>query len=148
MRQHQRELANLRAWVLPAVAAAERVATATLEQELAALGITLAQFRVVGALLGETEGISQRALAARVGIEAPTLSVTITKLEAAGVVERVADPDDGRAWRVRIAGSSSLGDVMKIIRSVESRATRDIPLADLETTKRVLAQLKANLEEP
>lgn len=122
------------------------MATALLEARLADLGITLAQFRVVGALLGETVGVSQKTLAQRLRLEAPTLSVTITKLVTAGVLERVADPDDGRAWRVRIAARSAVSDVMKVVAAAESQATRGVSAADLETTKRVLAQITTNLE--
>ncbi|MCE9580346.1 MAG: MarR family transcriptional regulator [Deltaproteobacteria bacterium] len=140
-------LRALARWLLPAVARLDRLASRALEEGLAAHGITLPQFRIVGALLGETTGLTQRELAARIRVEAPTLSVAVAKLEAAGVVERAADPTDGRAWRVRLASKGDrIAPVIETLRTLEQRATAGISAEDLVATRRVLDRVVHNLE--
>ncbi len=141
---HLRALAR---WLLPAVARHDRLASRVLEDQLAPHGITLPQFRIVGALLGERAGLTQRELAARIRVEAPTLSVAVAKLEAAGLVERAADPADGRAWRVRLVSKHDrISPVMEVLRLLEQRATAGIAPEDLATARRVLDHLIRNLE--
>lgn len=92
---------------------------ARLDRALAGLGLTSAGFRLVGELMNAPTGLKQRELAQRLGIKAPTVSVAISKLEAAGVVERVDDRDDPRAWSVRLSPTAPLGPGVDVLERLE-----------------------------
>src|SRR5215212_1051872 len=65
------------------------------------LGVTRAQWKVLFKLTRQP-GLRQVELADMLDIEAITLSRIIDRLEEAGLVERVADPADRRAWRLHV----------------------------------------------
>lgn len=50
--------------------------------------------------LWEHDGLAQGDIAARVGVEAPTISRMVQRMERVGLVERRPDPCDGRIQRV------------------------------------------------
>lgn len=117
---------------------------ARLDRALAGLGLTSAGFRLVGELMNAPTGLKQRELAQRLGVKAPTVSVAISKLEAAGVVERVDDPADPRAWSVRLSPTAPLGPGVEVLEALErdligSLSTKDrralIDLLDRVTTR-------------
>lgn len=92
---------------------------ARLDHSLAGLGLTSAGFRLVGELMNAPTGLNQRELAQRLGIKAPTVSVAISSLETAGVVERVDDPNDPRAWSVRLSPTAPLGPGVAVLEALE-----------------------------
>ncbi len=59
------------------------------------------------------------ALADRLAVEAPHVTRQIQRLERAGLVERVPDPDDGRARRVRISPAGA--EAVECLRAVGRR---------------------------
>ena len=65
----------------------------------AALGVTSSQWRVLF-WLGRQPGSKQVELAEKLDVEPITAGRTIDRLEEAGLVERRADPQDRRAWRL------------------------------------------------
>jgi DNA-binding MarR family transcriptional regulator len=81
-----------------------------LEEALAETRLSRPSYNVLAALAaapGETLG--QRELLARVRRTAGTLSVRLSRLERAGLIERTPDPDDRRATRVQLTdGGRSL----------------------------------------
>lgn len=66
-----------------------------------ALGLTPAQFDIV-ATLGNTAGLSFRELGERTLITKGTLTGVVDRLEARGVVERIASDTDRRSVSVRL----------------------------------------------
>lgn len=69
-------------------------------------GATGPQWRVLAAL-NRTPGINQGALAQWLEVEAITAGRMIDRLEKAGLVERRADPNDRRAWRLFLTEAST-----------------------------------------
>ena len=69
-----------------------------------AMGLTMAQFDVI-ATLGNTEGMKPKQLGERTLITKGTLTGVIDRLERKGLVQRLADPDDGRCQIVRLTAS-------------------------------------------
>lgn len=129
------------------IARADRLAFRDLAAALAPLGVTLADFRVVGALMGEAEGLGQKELASRLGIEPATLSVALAKLERAGHVERTVAEHDSRARVVRLAaGAAAFPDVLAQVADLERRAAAGISDKDLAVTRRVLQRVIENLD--
>ena len=89
---------------LHALARAHRVRLATL---LAPHGLHAGQ-DVLLLALWEEPGTSQAALAIRLGVEPPTITRMLQRLERSGLVERRADPHDARVLRVHPTPRSRL----------------------------------------
>jgi DNA-binding MarR family transcriptional regulator len=70
-------------------------------------------------LADATEPVRLGALAERLGVEAPHVTRQVQRLERTGHLERVPDPDDGRAQRVRISAKGA--EVVECVRAVGRR---------------------------
>lgn len=70
----------------------------------------------------DLEGTRLTTLAARVGITKQAIGQLLDDLEAEGVVERVPDPDDGRAKLVRFSrkGRAALLEGLALLRELEA----------------------------
>ncbi|MEU4291554.1 MarR family winged helix-turn-helix transcriptional regulator [Kribbella sp. NPDC026596] len=92
-------------------------------------------------------GVRASDVAQALGLDKSTVSRGITQLESLGLIERVGDPDDGRARLLRLTatGAESFG-AMRAQRQTEFRAILDrwnpTDLADLG---RLLARLNDDL---
>jgi len=92
-------------------------AQATIARELTAADVwhelSPREYGVLYALSNAPHGLRITELRSDVLLTQPGISRLITRLEAAGLVERVDDPDDGRACRIRLtdAGVQSQRDV-------------------------------------
>jgi DNA-binding MarR family transcriptional regulator len=92
-------------------------AQATIAQELGAEdvwdGLSPREYGVLYALSSAPRGLRITELRTDVLLTQPGISRLIARLEAAGLVERVDDPDDGRACRIRLtdAGAHAQRDV-------------------------------------
>jgi DNA-binding MarR family transcriptional regulator len=83
-------------------------------------------------------------------IQRPTVTRLLGTLEKDGLVEREADPDDGRVCHVRVTKEGRA--LVKKLRSRKnaylSRRLRDLDDGELETLERATAILERILEEP
>src|SRR6478609_6116994 len=68
-------------------------------------GVTRAQWKVLFRLTRQP-GMRQIELADMLDIEPITLSRIVDRLEEAGLVERVTDPADRRAWRLHVTAQA------------------------------------------
>ena len=85
-----------------------------------ALGVTRAQWRVL-ARLGRQDGLRQVELADALDVEPITLCRMIDRLSDAGLVERRADEEDRRAWRIDLTAKA--GPMIESLRALG----RDLP---------------------
>jgi len=69
------------------------------------LGVTRAQWKVLFKLTRKP-GLRQVELADMLELEPITLCRIVDRLEEAGLVERVRDPDDRRAWRLHVTAQA------------------------------------------
>jgi MarR family transcriptional regulator, transcriptional regulator for hemolysin len=90
---------------------------------------------------------AQQEIAAAVGVEGPTLTHHLDRLEKAGLIERARDPEDRRAVRVELtpAGEELFHTLRKAAMSFDGRLRAGIADDDLEACRRVLAQLRENV---
>ena len=72
-----------------------RLLAQALHERIAPLGVVPGQFAQLLTLYAE-DGLTQRELCARVGIEQPTMANTLQRMERDGLIRREADPADGR----------------------------------------------------
>lgn len=113
---------------------------------LAEKGLTPAEFRLVGVLLTAPEGLRQRALAERLGVRPPTVSAALPKLERAGVVERVDDPEDPRAWVVRLRSTAPLLPGVEALEALDAALLRGVSRSERAQLVGLLGRLTASLE--
>jgi DNA-binding MarR family transcriptional regulator len=64
-------------------------------------GLTPTQGDILRTLIQRHEGLRVSALAAQLNVTQPTASDAVTTLERKGLIEKLADPEDGRALIVR-----------------------------------------------
>jgi DNA-binding MarR family transcriptional regulator len=88
-------------------------------------------------------------LATRERIQRPTATRLIARLEAAGLVDRTRDPDDGRSCVVGLApsGREHLARVRTRKDAYLSRRLRELDAEDRATLDRAAAVLERLLEE-
>ncbi len=135
--------------LMPLIARVSRLGFGWLAAVLEPEGISLPDFRIVGALLGEAQGLSQRELSARLELQPPTISAAIDKLEANGVVERVRSELDARAYRVRlVAKVPRLASVLARVHELEERALSGLSRSERAELTRLLSRVDQNLSAP
>ncbi|WP_299451102.1 MarR family transcriptional regulator [uncultured Pigmentiphaga sp.] len=81
-------------------------------------------------------------------IESSTLSRTIGRMEAQGLVTVEQDDDDGRAVIISItdAGRDLLDEMLPAVSAQYEWSVHDIPPADLEVMRRTLQRMLRNLK--
>lgn len=118
---HARIPARLGSWLLPRIARAERLAGTAIGSRLADLGISYAHFRLIGHLLDAPDGLSQKALAARMGLDPSSVSVALSALESRGFISRARDGADRRTVIVKAAiGAGALETALSRAEAVET----------------------------
>jgi MarR family transcriptional regulator for hemolysin len=139
--------AQLRWRVGRAIGQVARRWRARLDSRIAAFGLTESRWQVLLRLARDGDGLTQRDLAARLAVEAPTLVRTLDWLEREGFVERRGAAHDRRAKTVHLTGKAA-----PLVRRIEDVATRvraeildGISEADLATCLRVLERAAHNL---
>ena len=113
------------------------------------LGVTRAQWKVLFKLT-RTPGLRQVELADMLDLEPITLCRIVDRLEEAGLVQRVRDPEDRRAWRLHVTEQAQplIEKLQGIGAQLVEQAFAGIDRKDLETTRRVLAQARENSARP
>lgn len=116
------------------------------DRRAAGLGVTRAQWKAMFRL-SRQPGLRQVALADMLDVEPITLCRIVDRLEEAGLVERRRDPTDRRAWQLFLTPSAEpLNRKLRALGNVLiDEAFDGIPSADIETARRVLDRVRANL---
>jgi DNA-binding MarR family transcriptional regulator len=111
-----------------------RMATA-----LAPLGLHVGQELLLNQLWRQ-DGLTQGELIARLGVEPPTVTKTLQRLERAGFVYRAPDPDRPRVGRVHLtdAGKALREPVEEIWRELDEDLQRGLDATERELLSRFL----------
>jgi MarR family transcriptional regulator for hemolysin len=109
--------------------------------------ITVAQSRVIGALALVKDGMTQKEIANRIGIEAPTIVPIIDKLEEQGIVIRRPDHNDRRNNLIFLAGKSEAKWelIIECALELEKASCQGLSQEELEITKRTLCKIGQNV---
>lgn len=118
----------------------------SLELRIVDHGVTIGQWRFLRELWRE-DGITQRELSERLSMREPSTVAAVRSLEASGLVRRVRDEQDRRKMRIHLTPRARRlrEPLLKHVRDVNRIATSGVAKKDLETTRRVLLTLMANL---
>jgi DNA-binding MarR family transcriptional regulator len=116
------------------------------ERRAAEHGVTRAQWRVLSRLKRK-DGLRQVELAEQLDVEPITLCRMIDRLADAGLVERRADEEDRRAWRIHLTRKA--GPIIDELRQIAERFVEDAlaGISDEEEARMrdILARVRANL---
>ncbi len=95
------------------------------------------------------DGIRQSALAESMRVEPMTLSNFLDRLESRGLVSRRPDPEDRRAKQVTVtpAARPLVERIEALAARVRAQATHDLSPAEVETLRRALQAMRANLSD-
>lgn len=98
--------------------------------------------------LHHREGASQTALAQSLGVELPTVHRTLSRLEAAGFVERRVDPSDARSSLTYLTtrGREVCTRIQEIWREADHRLGSAMPREDAAELRRLLGTLIKRLD--
>jgi len=116
-------------------------------QQLADTGVHPGQIPMVK-LLGEEGGLSQREISQRLHIRPPTVTVSLQRMENAGLIERSLDKKDQRVSRIYLTQkgkdlNKKMADIMK--RNEES-LFQGFTESEICLMKRFFRQIIRNLE--
>lgn len=125
-----------------------RLRRIVVDRALKPLGVTRSQWWVL-AFLSRRDGMTQTALAVDLDLTKVAVGGLLDRMEAAGHVERRADPNDGRARRVFLtkAGVRLVGSIRENVEQVELGILSRVPEQDLDQAARTLLALKETLLE-
>jgi MarR family transcriptional regulator, transcriptional regulator for hemolysin len=118
---------------------------ARLDEQLQAAGMTIAEFRLIGELLQAPNGLRQNELAKRLGVRAPTISASVARLEAAGVVIRNADSTDPRARIVSLAPGAPIDVGVDLLENLEIRIHKALSKEEFAQFDQMLEKIQHEL---
>ena len=120
-----------------------------IDAHLAEAGLTDATWVPLVHLQETGGGITQKALALLVGVDGSSLVRVIDILAREGLVERRADPSDGRARLIHLtdAGQARVTEIRAELARAETHILADLSDEDIDTMTGLLGQIDARLEE-
>jgi DNA-binding MarR family transcriptional regulator len=120
--------------------------TASFNERLAEHGLTTTQWGVLACLWGE-DGLVQRELSQRSGIDPATLTEMLKRMEARGLVRRARDPDNNRLQRVYLTErDTTLHDTLTADAAAVNRlATAGFSEAERAELLRLLRRALSNI---
>jgi MarR family transcriptional regulator, transcriptional regulator for hemolysin len=118
------------------------------DEALAGAGGSLPTWLVLVSLKSRTWG-TQRELAQALGLEGPTLTHHLDRMEREGLVTRRRDPDNRRVQRVELteAGDAAFHRMRRAATSFDERLRSGLGDSDIKRVRGLLAQLHANVSD-
>ena len=132
-----------------AIALAGRRWRNRLDERLQHVDLTQARWHALLELEKAGDGLRQKELASRIGIEPPTLVRQLDDLERRGLIRREAIAGDRRVNAVHLteAATPVLAEILKIAQQVRREITEGLSEADLATASRVIEHINRRLED-
>jgi MarR family transcriptional regulator for hemolysin len=116
------------------------------DRRAARFGLTRAQWRALKRVSHEP-GLTQNEVAEFLEMEPIAVGRVIDRLQKAGFIERRADPQDRRVWRLHITDKAHdvVDDMEQISSELFKQAQRGIAAADMKIMLDVFTRMKQNL---
>jgi DNA-binding MarR family transcriptional regulator len=107
-------------------------------------GVTAAQSGLLLAL-GQRDGVAMGEAAVALDLNPPGISGLVDRMTAARLIQRRADPEDGRAWRLWLtpAGRVALGQTRAELANINARIMEGFSDAEIEVVARWLASFQS-----
>ena len=118
------------------------------DDALVEAGASLPIWLVLVSLKGARPGM-QRDLAAAVGVEGPTLTHHLNRMEDAGLLRRSRDPNNRRVHRVELtdAGEAMFVRLRRTVTAFDARLRRGLTAAEVGMVADLLGRLQRNVSE-
>ncbi len=131
-----------------ALAETARVWRMRLDQRLKPLGLSQAKWRALLSLARDGEGMTQTALAERLGIEGPSLVGLLDRLAADGWIQRLVCADDRRVRRIYLTekARSTLEEIEAVATRLRQELFGDISEEELLHCLQVLRRIRDKAE--
>lgn len=139
--------ASLGSELFAAITHAQRSSRTALSRQLTAFGLYAGQDPVM-LMLADEDGQTLSAIAARLGVRAPTITKTVNRLAAEGFVEKRPPETDGRQTLVHLTetGRTAIGSIRDAVRASEAEAVAGLSAKDVKTLVKLLKRVDANLQ--
>ena len=100
-------------------------------------------------LLQREDGISQRSISKRLGIQPPTVTVSLKRMEKMELIRREPDEKDQRVLRVYLTekGRTVITDVQKTLKKNEEKMLTGLTESEICLLIRFLRQMRENLQQ-
>lgn len=97
--------------------------------------------------LAQENGQTPGQLAERIGVRPPTITKTINRLAAQGVLEKTPSKEDARQAHISLTkqGQDAIKAIEKSVRKVDRQAFRGFDKKDKKTLAKLLGRIEANL---
>lgn len=97
--------------------------------------------------LSHEDGQTPGQLALRLGVRPPTITKTINRLQAQGVLEKTPSKEDARQAHISLTeqGRDAIKAIEKSVRKVDSQAFRGFDKKDKKALAKLLGRVEANL---
>jgi MarR family transcriptional regulator, transcriptional regulator for hemolysin len=119
------------------------------DDALGEAGGSLPIWLILVSLKGERRG-AQRELAEAVGVEGPTLTHHLNRMETAGLVTRTRDPENRRVHRVELteAGEATFQRLVATVMAFDQRLRTGFTDPEIVALDGLLVRLRANVAAP
>ena len=119
------------------------------DDALGEAGGSLPMWLILVSLKGERRG-AQRELAEAVGVEGPTLTHHLNRMETAGLVTRTRDPENRRVHRVELteAGEATFQRLVATVMAFDQRLRTGFTAPEIVALDGLLVRLRANVAAP
>src|SRR5438105_3144660 len=123
-----------------------KVVSRAFDDALVEAGGSLPMWLILVSLKGQRHG-PQRQLAEAVGIESPTLTHHLSRMEAAGLVTRTRKPENRRVQHVELteAGEAAFWRLLSTVIAFDHRLRTGFTHNEIAALDDVLARLRANV---
>ena len=130
------------------IAELQRLLRRVYDRRAAGLGLTRAQWLALSRI-GRAEGLTQSELAQDLDLEPIAVGRVVDRLEASGFIERRADPEDRRCWRLHLARKSDavMADMKKIADGLRDDVLAGVDPEEFAITLRVLGKVRETLNK-
>jgi len=126
-----------------------KVVSRAFDEALTEAGGSLPTWLVLVSLKGQEHG-AQRELAEAVGIEGPTLTHHLNRMEADGLVPRRRNPDNRRVHRVELTddGEAAFRRLLQTVAAFDARLRAGFSDRELTELRGLLERLPTNVAAP
>jgi MarR family transcriptional regulator for hemolysin len=123
-----------------------KVVSRAFDQALAAHGGSVPQWLVLVSLTTGRPQM-QRELATAVGIEGPTLTHHLDRMETAGLVERARDPENRRVQKVALTadGEARFHELREAVVAFDAQLHHGLADDEITALRHLLGRLRANV---
>jgi DNA-binding MarR family transcriptional regulator len=138
----------LKLW-LRMLACTMRVENAIRSRLRTGFDITLPRFDLMAQLERQPEGLRMGELSRRMMVTGGNVTGIVAQLEREQLVARVIDPQDGRAFVVKLtpAGRTAFGEMAAVHEGWVAELFRDIPTSDKAQMIKLLDKMKQHLND-